>query len=413
MCGEIISFNAELSPPIYGLPATMQGIIREVSGKRQAAIDFALGPALGAASIAIGSRIVLDAYGYNNRLNLWIMMIGRSTANKTAPMKDIYAPLYKINNRLFDEYSEKVEAVKAERVAGNDKPLPKTSQILIEDSTPEARNQALEDNPHGLLNSREELTATIGDIGRYGSSGELSALLSLRDCTPFSSNRKGEGLKVIKAPFYSWVSGIQPGMLKPTFDNPKFLSMGFLNRFLAFYPTDMPKRTARKSSEAVTIDPVVSEAWNKLICDTYNNVATSVITASESAIDVYCRFVENSFRADEASATDYEASIWGKLRIYVLQLAGIACVMNAVEQGTQPSVVTAEQMNWAVDVAYYSQASQLRMLTDIFGPVNATAQLTNKELMLLLESRFPNLVKSKLAEAIGVDPRQVRRWMNE
>ena len=413
MCGEIISFNAELSPPIYGLPATMQRIICEVSGKRQAAIDFALGPALGAASIAIGSRIVLDAYGYNNRLNLWIMMIGRSTANKTAPMKDIYAPLYKINNRLFDEYSEKVEAVKAERVAGNDKPLPKTRQILIEDSTPEARNQALEDNPHGLLNSREELTATIGDIGRYGSSGELSALLSLRDCTPFSSNRKGEGLKVIKAPFYSWVSGIQPGMLKPTFDNPKFLSMGFLNRFLAFYPTEMPKRTARKSPEAVTIDPVVMEAWDKLIIDTYNNIATSVITASESAIDVYCRFVENSFRADEASATDYEASIWGKLRIYVLQLAGIACVMNAVEQGTQPSVVTAEHMSWAVGVAYYSQSSQLRMLTDIIGSTNTTSQLTNKELMLLLESRFPNLVKTKLAEAIGVDPRQVRRWMNE
>lgn len=153
MCAEIISFNAELSPPIYGLPQTMQRIIQEVSEKRQAAIDFALGPALGAASIAIGSRIVLDAYGYSNRLNLWIMMIGRSTANKTAPMKDIYAPLYKINNRLFDEYSAKVEAVKAERAAGNDKPLPKTSQILIEDSTPEARNQALEDNPHGLLNS--------------------------------------------------------------------------------------------------------------------------------------------------------------------------------------------------------------------------------------------------------------------
>lgn len=47
MCAEIISFNGELSPPIYGLPATMQRIIREVSEKRQAAIDFALGPALG------------------------------------------------------------------------------------------------------------------------------------------------------------------------------------------------------------------------------------------------------------------------------------------------------------------------------------------------------------------------------
>lgn len=77
------------------------------------------------------------------------------------------------------------------------------------------------------------------------------------------------------------------------------------------------------------------------------------------------------------------------------------------------SVVTAEQMSWAVDVVYYSQSSQLRMLTDIIGSTNTTSQLTNKELMLLLESRFPNLVKSKLAEAIGVDPRQVRRWMNE
>ena len=83
MCAEIISFNAELSPPIYGLPATMQRIIREVSEKRQAAIDFALGPALGAASIVIGSRIVLNAYGYSNRLNLWIMMIGRSWKSRS------------------------------------------------------------------------------------------------------------------------------------------------------------------------------------------------------------------------------------------------------------------------------------------------------------------------------------------
>ena len=87
--------------------------------------------------------------------------------------------------------------------------------------------------------------------------------------------------------------------------------------------------------------------------------------------------------------------------------------MNAIEQGKQPAVVTAEQMSWAVDMAYYSQASQLRMLTDIIGSTKTTPQLTNKELLLLLESRFPHLIKSKLAEAIGVDPRQVRRWLNE
>ncbi len=43
-----------------------RGIIREVSERRQAAIDFSLGPVLEAASIAIGSRIVLAAYGVDN-----------------------------------------------------------------------------------------------------------------------------------------------------------------------------------------------------------------------------------------------------------------------------------------------------------------------------------------------------------
>lgn len=43
-------------PPIYGLPPSMQCIINEVATKRETAIDFALGLALGAASIAIGSQ---------------------------------------------------------------------------------------------------------------------------------------------------------------------------------------------------------------------------------------------------------------------------------------------------------------------------------------------------------------------
>ena len=257
---EVISFNAELSPPVYGLPSVMQWIIQEVATKRQTAIDFALAPALGAASIAIGSRIILRANGYENMLNLWIMMIGRSTSNKSVPMKDLYAPVYRINKSLYDSYKSKVEAIIAERANGSDRPLPKTRQIIIEDSTPEARNQALEDNPHGLLNSREELTASIGDIGRYGKSGELSALLSLRDGTSLSSNRKGEGLKYIERPFYSWVSGIQPGMLKPTFDNPKFATMGFLNRFIVMYPTEMPRRVPRENISDVTVDASLMDA---------------------------------------------------------------------------------------------------------------------------------------------------------
>lgn len=409
---EIISFNSELTPPLYGLPPAMQNIIRDVAKKRQAPLDFALGPAIGAASIAIGSRVTLDAYGYRNFLNMWVMMVGRSTTNKSVPLKDIYAPLYTINNQLFETYSAKVEEVKAARTEGNEKPMPKTCQILIEDSTPEARNQALCDNPHGLLNSREELSGSLGDIGRYGNSGEMGALLSLRDCTPFTTNRKSEGLRVINNSFYSWVGGIQPGMLKPTFENPKFMSMGFLNRFLVFYPSVFPERKAKRTKEETTVEPEVVAKWAKLISDTYYNMVPTELSASADAMEVYCRFVDNSYREDESAASDYEASVWGKLRIYVLQLAGIACVMNAVEHGVAPSFVTAEQMSWAVDVAYYSQSCQQKMMKQILG--NVTPQLIDKKSILqALQRAFPDMNKSKVAEGIGVDPRQIRRWTNE
>lgn len=148
MCTEIISFNAELSPPIYGLPATMQRIIREVSERRQAAIDFALGPALGAASIAIGSRILLNAYGYNNRLNLWIMMIGRSTANKTAPMKDIC--IYDSEPYINDS----AEPFRIIDAATNPKPNPTKTTVAM-------RQRTWDERPEATLDKVTRLTEEV------------------------------------------------------------------------------------------------------------------------------------------------------------------------------------------------------------------------------------------------------------
>lgn len=50
MAAEIITFNAEIAPPIYGLPKVIQNIILEVAEKRSVPVDYVLGPVLATAS---------------------------------------------------------------------------------------------------------------------------------------------------------------------------------------------------------------------------------------------------------------------------------------------------------------------------------------------------------------------------
>lgn len=412
MAAEIITFNAEIAPPIYGLPKVIQIIILEVAEKRSVPVDYVLGPVLATASSAIGSRVVVDGLKYKNRLNLWVMVVAPSGSNKSYTAKEIIRPLEEIDNELYEQYRNERVEVDAKRATGDkDIPLPAPRQLIIKDTTPEARLDALQNNPHGLLNAREEMAATMGDLGRYGSSGEIGDMLSMYDCTSIKVNRKSDGMKTINHPYYSWICGIQPGILKSTFNSDRFLLSGFLHRFTVLFPTERPDRRYKQNT---SFDLSVMCEWNKLIRDTYYNVHECAIGVTEEAEAIYIRFNDKSIQLDETDC-EYENSVWAKLRIQVIKLAGIAQVMKCVSEGRSLSAIDAESMGWAVDVAYYIFDCHMRMYTQIAGIKSRQSEGVSKGTAIQnLFTVFGDTINvSGLAKSLSVDPKQIRRWRDQ
>lgn len=251
----------------------------------------------------------------------------------------------------------------------------------------------------------------MGDLGRYGSSGEIGDMLSMYDCTSIKVNRKSDGMKTINHPYYSWICGIQPGILKSTFNSDRFLLSGFLHRFTVLFPTERPDRRYKQNT---SFDLSVMCEWNKLIRDTYYNVHECAIGVTEEAEAIYIRFNDKSIQLDETDC-EYENSVWAKLRIQVIKLAGIAQVMKCVSEGRSLSAIDAESMSWAVDVAYYIFDCHMRMYTQIAGIKSRQSEGVSKGTAIQnLFTVFGDTINvSGLAKSLSVDPKQIRRWRDQ
>ena len=398
---EIISFNAELTPPLYGLPDMVQNLIRDVAEKRLAPIEFTLAPALAAISIAVGNKATVSFNSYENRLNLWELIVAPSGKNKSQPTKDLFVPIQKIDSELVSKYdmTEK-EAEKAKR-EGNEVPYVKRYSLIDQDSTAEARLLLLHDNPHGILMYRDELSAFIADLGRYNKSGELSDLLTIFDNGSIKVNRKGQGLMKVEKPYLSMIGGIQPDYIQQTLGDIKFTATGFLNRFLIFYPTEYPEKVFQDN---VMLDYRLLEQWSKLVKRIYDFDREMILHVTNEATNVYKRFFNATAAAEDRAKTDYERSIWAKLHIHVIKLAALASVMHTFAEGLENCgrMISATDMSWAVDMAYYFHATQMRVYDKITGGDAAEVPPRAKVLQWFMHY-FPDINRSKLAELSGMN----------
>ena len=352
---EIISFNAEVAPPLYGLPPMVQLLINEVATKRQIPVDFVLAPVLAAISVAIGSKALVRFHGYCNRLNLWILIVAPSGSNKSQPTRDIFRPLNEIDTQLYIHYVQAL--AESRQLEAEEKGKKSLSQsvpkrlIILQDCTPEARNMALYDNPRGILSYNDEYAAFILGLTRYNGTGDVSQLLSIYDGDSIKINRKGQDMLKIDNPYLSMIGGIQPDILPLTFGDSKFIASGFLNRMMAFYPTELPMKTFQPD---VSLDYKLLDDWNKFVKRIYAYDNDMTFGATLEAQMVYGRFFDASSKAQMLCGNDYERSVWAKLQIQVIKLATLAALMRVFDEGLENCgrLVTVTEMSWSVDMAY-------------------------------------------------------------
>ena len=124
-------------------------------------------------------------------------------------------------------------AKKEERGLPPKKPL--RTQYYLDESTVEALADALEQNPRGVMWRVDELSGLLSSFDKYSSGkegGTRARLLSAYDCQSWKSNRRNEERNLhIPAACVSIFGGLQPGMMRKSFDGSDEDS-GFLPRFM-------------------------------------------------------------------------------------------------------------------------------------------------------------------------------------
>lgn len=413
-----IAVNNRYEPPIYGLPQSVQDIITETCTKKQVPTEFVLSPLLAVAGAAAGRQSILDGRGYKNPPCFWCVVIADPGSNKSYPQKLISNPLLDINKILAKAYDEELQEWKVKCAAiskgskdGNapQPPKPQKRRVCVSDTTREALAEILVGSPDGLCQIRDELSGWLGDIGRYGKSGEISTYLSYWTGEGFTIDRKSEeSTAIVDAVLYNLCGTIQPGILADSFSQ-QHIANGFTHRFMFFWPQIVAKKVIERS-------PTVPDmsAWDRLINSLYalrqqkitlklGNEANSVAMAYESEIE------------DLKAVPDiapYEKGVLSKLDIIMLRLACVARML-AIADGDNSHEVTSTEMKWACDLCRYLHQTQMRVYEELQSG-SSKRPMNDRELIRIFFNRFERkgVTQGKLAKLLNTSQPYISQCVN-
>lgn len=226
--------------PIDVFPKTLQEIAFEVSNKYQFSLDYLGSGILSAVSSAIGvSHKVEVKKGWEEKANLFTVIVGRPGDSKSHALNFCYKPIHIKENQFFKEYERLLEEYEQSLLDNSDNKSklkkPVLKKILISDFTPEALILTHSKNKRAICIYVDELHGWIKNFNRYNNSGEAETYLSLWSGTQISTDRaSGKSLR-LEDPFINVIGSTQIAVLKE-FAREGRNSNGFMDRLLFVYP---------------------------------------------------------------------------------------------------------------------------------------------------------------------------------
>ena len=375
---------------MYGSVAA--GIAEEIATAYGVSPDMIIAAIFAAVGAAAGNKFKVFHGGFTNALSMWWCLVAPSGYGKTEPLKPILQPLHDINRQLITETKSAFSSWKQNGQQGE---RPRNRQLIINDTTPEARDELLADNPEGLLIYRDELAGLFNDIGRYNNSGEVENYLSIWSGTPYSVNRKTSEPLYIQNPILTILGGIQPDVVASVFRSRGMMVNGFFARWSFVCPTIFAQRTfnAQPISDAVAI-------WWKGFIESLHYEGTQPRTFTLNAEASFIHDVFFSRIADELSdehSSPRQREVLAKLRVMVFRLAGIIHLLrNGI---STPDLIDAETMRAAVLSVDAIKAWNFKALSFIEGDAPQPSQ---KELARAIRAQWPSMNVSLFCDAVGL-----------
>ena len=272
-----------------------------------------------ATSSAIRKKIIIDSGKYKNNLCLYVAIVGKSGANKSAIQNLLLAPLKNMDTKFYEEYKSEYEIWIKEGKKENE-PV-NCKQLLVSDITSEYLYQSLSDNKLGVTMYADEIKSIIDNLGRYNSStnGEISRLLSIWSGETFSIGRKSKPLLFVENPFLNLYGTIQPDLLATTFGKDILLQNGFTARFLFVYPEE---QTMPMYNDAIVPESIMQN-WSGYIHYLVNDLKENRMELDKEAKEIYKEWYNEIQKKIEDEEEDFLRAMYSKLQINILRLSGI------------------------------------------------------------------------------------------
>lgn len=414
--------------PIDSLPRLTQTYIEEVARQLQCPRDFVTAAALATASTAIGNKVRVRTGAYTNPLVLWFVLAARSGSNKTYPVKFITDPLRRLDEKLYADFT--AEHHQWSKLPVNQRTAePRCPGIVVDDCTDERRSEILYlnsvsgDGTRGAIGIYPELKGMFDAKNQYNNSGSagISKLLRLFDGESVKVDRKNGFTMLIRKPFFNIIGDIQTGMLRDTFGSRMFMTNGLNQRFLfcIIDEVDFPHRASCDITERDR------QLWAELIESLYTGYATHPVskvtypiieqpfdgdlTLNDEAEQLYTEFYNSMQDAKLACETDYESSVYSKLQIHVLRLAGVVHMLHLAEsivKAPRAHVIGRVEMDYAIRCMDYFREMAMRLyrqLTDDGDDsgksLSAPTTLSSKAALIrAYHKENPQLTHAQIAE---------------
>ncbi|MBR1801384.1 MAG: DUF3987 domain-containing protein [Bacteroidaceae bacterium] len=368
------------------------GIAEEIATAYGVSPDMIAAAMFAAVGAAAGNKFKVVHGNFINPLSMWWCLVAPSGYGKTEPLAPILQPLHDINKQLIAQTKAAFSSWKQNGQQGE---RPRKRQLIINDTTPEARDELLADNPEGLLIYRDELAGLFNDIGRYNNSGEVENYLSIWSGKGYSVNRKTSEPLYIQNPILTIFGGIQPEIIANVFRSRGMMVNGFFARWSFVCPTIFAQRTFN----ALAIDNTIVEYWREFIEALHDeDTQPRTFTLNDEASSIHDRFFARI--ADELSderSTSREREVLAKLRVMVFRLAGL---IHLLKYGiSAPSLIDAETMGAAVLSVEAIKAWNFKALNLIEGD---SRQMTQKELVRAIRAQWPSMNVSQFCDAVSL-----------
>jgi hypothetical protein len=353
--------------------------IKRAAEAKSAPVDYVALAVLAAAAGCVGAaRWASPWLGWSEPAILWTLLVGSPSAGKSPGMDAVREPLAEVEREIAASWPETQReheaaatiakarreawedatraAVKASReplarpIEADEPGAPQMPRIVVTDATIEAVATIAGGNPRGLLLWRDEASAWLANLSKYGD-GDRAFWLEGYGGRPYTVDRRklAEPLRIEHLAL-SIAAGIQPdryaALLMAGDDD------GLAARFLVCWPEAVPPRRPRHAADPAPL----ARALQRLRALPFRADATGeprpvTLPIEDAALDVFQRWREQHHTA-ALGASGLMASALGKAPGQALRLALVIELLRwACGPDREPELgrVSADSLGAALD----------------------------------------------------------------